>query len=98
VNTAVTCVPSGLVQVFNWRPLGTAVGAAIEAVPLEDPYTLISAMPHQKPDAATQTMRMYRAFWSGNATAVFPMFPLPFATALPQSTPSSETYIWYLVT
>ncbi|MGX1480445.1 UNVERIFIED_CONTAM: hypothetical protein RKD50_009253 [Streptomyces canus] len=55
LNTAVTCVPSGLVHVFSWRPLGTAVGAAIEPVPLEDPYTLISAMLHQKPDAATHS-------------------------------------------
>lgn len=55
-------------------------------------------MLHQKPDAATHTMRMYRAVRVGNVTAIFPMFPLPFATAPPQSAPSSETYIWYLVT
>jgi hypothetical protein len=98
LNTAVTSDPSELVQVFSWRPLGTAVGAAIEPVSLEDPYTLISLMLHQKPDAAVQTMRMYRAVWAGSVTDIFPMLPLSFAIAPPQSAPSSETYIWYLVT
>lgn len=91
LNTAVTCSPSLLVQFFNWRPLDTAAGAVIEPVPRADPYTSMSPMDHQKPEAAVLTTRMCCAVRVGNVTAILPMPPLPLAIALPQSAPSSET-------